>query len=46
MDCIVHGATKSQTQLSDFHHPTMKKTKVYNCVGFLEAEEIKVGKQQ
>ena len=46
MDCIVHGATKSWTRLSGFHYPTMKKTKAYNCVGFLEAEEIKVGKQQ
>ena len=23
MDCIVHGATKSQTQLSDFHFTSL-----------------------
>ena len=29
MDCIVHGVTKSQTQLSNFHTFTLKITKVY-----------------
>ena len=35
MDCIVHGITKSQTQLSDFHFQT---TRELPCFTFLIRE--------
>ena len=31
MDCIVHGVAKSQTQVSDFHFPDIKLTKLCHC---------------
>ena len=32
MDCIVHGVTKSQTRLSDFHFHFMNKAVMNICV--------------
>ena len=29
MDCVVHGVTKSQTQLSDFHFQTLATIKFF-----------------
>ena len=33
MDCIVHGVTKSRTQLSDFHFLTMHGVKYLTDLG-------------
>ena len=32
MGCIVHGVTKSHTQLSDFHFHTYTHTHIYICM--------------
>ena len=33
MDCIVHGVTKSQTQLSDFHFTSLEEVPMLHCLG-------------
>ena len=38
IDCIVHGVTKSQTQLSDFHFGVIIRIRI-NC-GTLQAEDL------
>ena len=44
MDCIVHGVTKSRTQLSDFHFTSLQtsRSKTHVCCTYIMLPKVKV----